>query len=52
MPNTIKLKKYQDIINEYEAEAAITPGMLIELTSSNTVQAHRRKPEPYVCIRR
>ena len=40
MPNTIKLKKYLDVINEYDAEAAITPGMLIELTSSNTVQAH------------
>jgi hypothetical protein len=35
---TIKLKKYADIINEYNAEAAITPGMLIELTSSGTVQ--------------
>lgn len=35
---TIKLKKYVDIINEYNAEAAITPGMLIEVTSSGTVQ--------------
>jgi len=39
--NTIKLKKYLDIINEYTATAvAITPGMLIELTSANLVQAH------------
>jgi len=38
--NTIKLKKYSDIIEEYEAEAASTPGMLIEMTSSGTVQAH------------
>ena len=38
--NTIKLKKYSDIIEEYEAEAAITPGMLIEMTDSGTVQAH------------
>jgi len=37
---TIKLKKYLDIINEYDAEAAIIPGELIELTSSNTVQVH------------
>lgn len=37
---TIKLKKYVDIVNEYDAEAAITPGMLIELTSSGTVQAN------------
>lgn len=38
--NTIKIRKYSDNIAEYEAEAAITPGMLIELTSSETVQAH------------
>jgi len=39
--NTIKLKKYLDIINEYTATAvAITPGMVIELTSGGTVQAH------------
>lgn len=35
---TIKLKKYVDIINEYNAEAAITPGMLLEVTTSGTVQ--------------
>lgn len=39
--NTIKLKKYLDIIEEKVATAAITPGMLIELTSTDTkVQAH------------
>lgn len=38
--NTIKLKKYNDIIIEKDAEAAITPGMILELTSSDTVQAH------------
>jgi len=39
--NTIKLKKYLDIIEEITATAvAITPGMLLELTSSCTVQAH------------
>lgn len=38
--NTIKLKKYTDIINEIEAAAAITPGMLLELTSAGKVQAH------------
>lgn len=37
---TIKLKKYADIVNEYNAAAAITPGMLIELTSAGTVQAN------------
>jgi len=38
--NTIKLKKYLDIINEYEANAAITPGMLIEVMSTGKVRAH------------
>lgn len=38
--HTIKLKKYVDIVNEYEAAAAITPGMLLELTAAGTVQAH------------
>jgi len=38
--NTIKLKKYSDVIEEYEAAAAITPGMLIELTSAGKVQKH------------
>ena len=38
--NTIKLKKYSDIIEEYEAAAAITPGMLIELNSDGKVQVH------------
>jgi len=40
MANTIKLKKYLDIIEEYGAEAAITPGMLLELNSSGNVQVH------------
>lgn len=38
--NTIKIKKYLDIVEEYVAVAAITPGMLIELTSAGKVQAH------------
>lgn len=38
--NTIKLKKYLDIVNEYVANAAIIPGMLIELMSTNKVRAH------------
>lgn len=37
---TIKLKKYTDIINEYNAVAAITPGWLLELTSAGKVQAN------------
>ncbi len=39
--NTIKVKKYSDVIEEYTATAvAITPGMLIEIASATTVQAH------------
>jgi hypothetical protein len=39
--HTIKIKKYADVIEEYTSTAVeITPGMLIELTSANLVQAH------------
>lgn len=39
--NTIKIKKYSDVIEEKTATAvAITPGYLVELTSAGTVQAH------------
>ena len=40
--NTIKIKKYSDVIEEITAtaEAAITPGSLLELDSAGTVQAH------------
>lgn len=35
--NTIKLKKYVDIINEYDAGGAITPGHLVQLDSDGDV---------------
>jgi len=38
--NTIKLKKYQDIIEEYEAASTIVPGNLLEITSAGKVQNH------------
>lgn len=38
--NTIKLKKYQDIIEEYVASEAITPGHLLELTNEGKVKKH------------
>ena len=39
--NTIKIKKYTDVIEEYTSTAVtITPGMLIELTSAGLVQKH------------
>ena len=38
--NTVKLKKYQDINMEFVANAAITPGHLVELMSTNKVKVH------------
>lgn len=40
MSNTIKLKKYVDVINEYEAGGTIIPGQLVQLVSDGTVQTH------------
>jgi hypothetical protein len=41
MPNSIKIKNFSDVNEEYTATAvAIIPGMLLELTSGNLVQAH------------
>lgn len=37
---TIKVKNYSDVNEGIEAAAAITPGMLLELTSAGKVQAH------------
>ena len=37
---TIKLKKYVDIVIEKVANAAITPGMLVEPMSTDKVRAH------------
>lgn len=34
---TIKLKKYFDVVNEYNAGTAITPGMLIEVAADGDV---------------
>ncbi len=38
--NTVKVKKYSDIVEEYDAAAAITPGQLIEHISTGKVQRH------------
>lgn len=51
--NTIKLKKYLDVIEEYTPAASITPGMLLELTSAGTVQAHSAAGQdaiPYILL--
>lgn len=38
--NTIKLKKYSDVIEEIVAAGTITPGMLVELDNTGEVKAH------------
>lgn len=38
--NTIKIKKYLDVIEERVAAAAISPGMLLQINSTGKVQAH------------
>ena len=38
--NTIKLKKYSDVIEEFVAADEITPGMLLELNSDGEVAPH------------
>lgn len=38
--NTIKVKKYSDVIEEYVANATITPGMLVEVMTTNKIRAH------------
>jgi hypothetical protein len=38
--HTIKVKKYLDIISEYTANAAITPGNMVELMSTGKIRKH------------
>jgi hypothetical protein len=38
--NTIKVKKYSDVIEEFVAAGTITPGMLVELDTTGEVKAH------------
>lgn len=38
--NTIKVKKYSDVIEEMVASAAVTPGMLLIIENTGTVKAH------------
>lgn len=38
--NTIKLKKYVDIVNEYVAAEEILPGSLVTLNSDDEVELH------------
>lgn len=38
--NTIKVKKYSDVIEEMKAAAAITPGFLVEESATGVCRAH------------
>lgn len=40
MANTIKLKKYSDVVEEFTAGGAITPGHLVMVNSSGDVVVH------------
>lgn len=40
MSRTIKLKKYLDVVEEANAESAITPGQLVEFIANGNVQPH------------
>lgn len=43
--NTIKVKKYSDVIEEITAAGTIFPGMLVELTNADKVVAHNSAGE-------
>ncbi len=38
--NTIKLKNYLSIVEEFVAAAAITPGMVVEIDTAGKIKAH------------
>jgi hypothetical protein len=40
--NTIKVKKYSDVIEEMVASAAVTPGMLLIIENTGKVKAHNQ----------
>ncbi len=44
--NTVKLKKYVDNVEELVANAAITPGMIVERMSTDKVRAHSTADGP------
>lgn len=46
MSETIKIKNYSDIMEEYEAHAAITPGHLVFLNSDDEVAVHAVQTGP------
>jgi hypothetical protein len=48
--NTIILKKYTDIHEEYEAAAELFPGNLLEITSAGKVQKHSGAGKTGQCL--
>jgi hypothetical protein len=47
--NTIKLKKYSDVIEEHKAGGAIYPGMLLIMSAEDTVIAHNDNDPAAFC---
>lgn len=47
---TIKLKKYQDIVEEFTASAAILPGQVLELESTGKVKKNSQTTGHYPTI--
>jgi hypothetical protein len=48
--NTIKLKKYSDVIEEYTAGGTILPGMLLAYSADDTVIAHNDDAPAATCL--
>lgn len=48
--NTIKLKNYLNIFEEYVASGEIYPGMLLNFSAANTVRAHNDDAPANACL--
>lgn len=48
--NTIKLKNYLNIFEEYTASGTIIPGMLLNFSAANTVRAHNDDAPAQGCL--
>lgn len=48
--NTIKLKNYLNIFEEYTASGTIIPGMLLNFSAANTVRAHNDDAPANACL--
>lgn len=48
--NTIKLKNYLNVFEEYKAAGTIYPGMLLAFSGANTVRAHNDDAPAQACL--